>query len=983
MARFGLLSDSEDSSDGERSHTSTRRRSSSSPASSPSNSHNGKRAHDEDRSDDEEEDEAFDEEDAPPRSSLHHDHDLDSASDGEGLSSMGDEDEDADMSATASYDSRSQRSRTRSHSRQPDDHRSFDSHTPPLRASSRRALIPARRELSSTPAARAAQKKLFVGTMSTPARMSGLEPKRIAVMQASFFGQAGDAFSQTYGEGGEDEDEREETQERLREEREKKRRTVQAGLAARSQPVPAPQDVPTPAVDPLPFRPLRPVTLVPFDSSITASRTSSLADAGLALSRSFRVGLGPSTSERGGEKIVSLRGVYEVAEGGKLDVTIERINSLSNSPDASSALRLLELQLAQTDIYEPETPYSAPQAVPSSSLRFGDFVDLFTSDASGTTLDEAELFKLGQCLFDEISDLDLPEIGDDGEPVDPAYRAYVLSIRRRALLSSWLSRAASSSASQLATSSSPLDRIFHHLSTHNVSAACDVALESHNLHLATLLSQLGSTVDDSFKEDLYLQLQKWREYGVDEFVEKGYRRIVEVMSGNLGVSEGRAQKGGDAAVEEMHVLEGLSWKAAVGMWLWYGILDDSAAGSDEGASVVANALRRYEEAYVSDSRVSAPLPSHISSASGAPTPGTLDPTYHLLQLFSSPTHSLELALSPLNFGPAKMDYRLPWHLYVLFSRVLRRRDFEDRLEVDLGSDDVMGEDGEDAKEGNSVTADRVTESYAAQLESLGKWEWGAFVLLHLELEECRANAIKNLLTRHVDDLEDPAVGENGKVKFLVETLKIPQVWIYSALADRTLSLPVSKHPHAPFRAYTLLLAAQRTPEAHRLATEQLVPEAIIRNDPGLVRRLLDPFLLDSQDDDDDALAGSVEGWSEGGRVYLLYLLTLDQASIALSSASSASTSSFAPLLSRTIAAVQAFSRGVAETARTKGNRKLRLAVGEMESRLLVLVKAAGGTALEKTQPSLLTASDRSVWIQGANKAFREKGLAKAGGAVKA
>lgn len=406
-----------------------------------------------------------------------------------------------------------------------------------------------------------------------------------------------------------------------------------------------------------------------------------------------------------------------------------------NSRDALSALPLLEMQLAQTDIYEPEMPYSAPQAVPSSSLRFGHFVDLFSSEASDAMLDEAELFKLGQCLFDEINDLALPEVGDDGEPIDPAYRAYVLSIRRRALLSAWLSRAASSSASQLATSSSPLDCIFHHLSTHNIPAACDVALESHNLHLATLLSQLGSTVDDSFKEDLFLQLQKWREYGVDEFVEKGYRRIVEVMSGNLGVSEGRPQKGGDAAVEAMHVLEGLSWKAAVGMWLWYGILNDTTAGVDEGASVVADALRRYEEAYKLDSRVSAPFPPHIPSSADAPTADTLDPAYHLLKLFSSPTHSLESALSPLNFGSAKMDYRLPWHLYILFSRVLRRRDFEDRLEVDLDSDDAMGEEGEGAREGNSVTADRVTESYAAQLESMGKWEWAAFVLLHLELED--------------------------------------------------------------------------------------------------------------------------------------------------------------------------------------------------------------------------------------------------------
>lgn len=142
-------------------------------------------------------------------------------------------------------------------------------------------------------------------------------------------------------------------------------------------------------------------------------------------------------------------------------------------------------------------------------------------------------------------------------------------------------------------------------------------------------------------------------------------------------------------------------------------------------------------------------------------------------------------------------------------------------------------------------------------------------------------------------------------------------------------------PQHLFRAYTLLLAAQRATEAHRIAAEDLVPEALVRGDYPLVRRLLEPFLLSSSlspeptaaptgVDGEPNLDGFVSGWKHGGgQTYLLFLSQPDHPH----------------LLARAMQAVQALSKRVKESSRLRSKKLLRLAVAEMEGRLTVLAKA--------------------------------------------
>lgn len=412
-------------------------------------------------------------------------------------------------------------------------------------------------------------------------------------------------------------------------------------------------------------------------------------------------------------------------------------------------LRNLKLQLSHTPIYPASASSSVPFAVPDPSLRFHHFTSsLSASDRSA----EANLWRLGHALFDEIEDLEL-EAADAVQ--DPPKRRYIEEFRRRDLLERWLadvvrgeveddlrrqaaqSSAQPSSSSSSSSSAASAKRIFTLLSGHQIERACEAALESGNFRLATLVAQAGG--DDAFREDVYLQLAKWREYRVDSHISPEMRRIYELLCGNVGQSEGRQTGDRTDDAMELHVSDGLGWRRAFGLHLWFGTW----------RAPVATAMERYEAAYKTEAaHVAAPEPDYIavqstdngtntvawrnldSDPSSAPT----DPLYQLIKLFTSPTHSLEQALLPRNFGSSPLDYRMTWHLYILFSRVLRRRDFEDRVQVDAEADedDEMGNAAQDV-EGNSVTADRVTEAYASQLELGGMWDWAVFVLLHLEL----------------------------------------------------------------------------------------------------------------------------------------------------------------------------------------------------------------------------------------------------------
>jgi nuclear pore complex protein Nup98-Nup96 len=379
----------------------------------------------------------------------------------------------------------------------------------------------------------------------------------------------------------------------------------------------------------------------------------------------------------------------------------------------------MALQLANTRILLDD---GVPFADVDPDLRFRHF---HQSPSASARRHESAVWKLGVALFDDV-DTELPE----SESAHSTPYDYALYLRRLRALSEWLADVVAGAVeddcrSPHVSSSRAASIVFALLSGHQIERACQAALSNSDLRLATLIAQAGG--DDAFREDVYLQLVKWREQRVDAYIDKAYRRIYELLSGNVGKAEGTGLGDPIDASETIYIPEGLDWKRAFGLHLWYGTFE----------APIAQVVRRYEDMTQADTRTAVPAPWYVESAEADREADEMrwtidgesvnDGLFELIKLFVDPTHDLASTLIPRSFTPSPFDVRLSWHIYMILARALTRRDFEDRVEMTVATGDVTSS--------ISQTADALTVDYARQLESIGLWTWAALVLLHLPLPE--------------------------------------------------------------------------------------------------------------------------------------------------------------------------------------------------------------------------------------------------------
>lgn len=367
-----------------------------------------------------------------------------------------------------------------------------------------------------------------------------------------------------------------------------------------------------------------------------------------------------------------------------------------------------------------------PFANPPRGLNFASFAALFPSTDRSF---EAGLFRLGRALFDPM-DLRL------ADPVEVDIRNRVYALRRKAALTSWLQTAVTASVDADLRERPGADwgaTIFALLSGNQVAKACEIAMDSGNLKLATLISQYPG--DDVYRDDLRTQLSEWRKSGVDAHINEGTRRIYSILGGIVDTLEGSGGTG-LAHCPNISIPKGLNWKRAFGLHVWFG---------EPLESTVADVFQAYEQHWKSASgSVASPLPWYMEDSTynaalspwvRATTAEPPDALYSLIRLFADPACSLSAVLAPVSFSASPTDYRLAWHLYIILSRCLRVRDFADRgnAGITLGEDmSEAGEDGEPAVEGHSPSADLLANSYALQLEQQGLIQEATFVLLHIE-----------------------------------------------------------------------------------------------------------------------------------------------------------------------------------------------------------------------------------------------------------
>ncbi|KAK7681366.1 hypothetical protein QCA50_015457 [Cerrena zonata] len=583
------------------------------------------------------------------------------------------------------------------------------------------------------------------------------------------------------------------------------------------------------------FRPTRKFARVDNSASAVKGTENTLVDAGLAVGRSFRVGWGP------GGRVVHVGSLCSpsgsstrTSNSSVVHITTLPVFPTSDKEAESQASILLKHHLSNSPIEFDED--GVPCANPSTDLTFSSFVSLFPSNDRSF---ETSLFRLGHALFDRL-ELGLPN-GFNEE-----IRTKIAIMRRRRALSEWLQSAVASSVetdTRESGSDSWAATVFTLLTGNQLEKACNEAINAGNVKLATLLSQIPG--DEDFRQDLRAQLTLWREQQVDAHIDENVRKIYALLAGVVDVVEG--SKGSDPErASDLALAAGLDWKRAFGLHLWF---------SERMDTPIADAFQSYCNASEDPiTKTSKPIPWYREETATddshflwklpvEPTPP--DALFSLIQLFSQPQCTLSDILAPLSFSGSPVDYRLSWHLYIILSRSLRIRDFADRGEPELDTSDNRDDDIK--VEGHSPTADLLANSYANQLEKLGLIQEAVFVLLHIEGSAGRKRAIKDLLSRSASKLDD------WMTRGLVGSLKIPLTWVNEAKATFALS------EGDVFSAYELYLSADMYNAAHNLAVLELAPDAVIRQDLGLLSDLFQRF--EGQ---------PVDGWSIRGKLFLDY-----------------------------------------------------------------------------------------------------------------
>ncbi|XP_048773367.2 nuclear pore complex protein Nup98-Nup96-like isoform X2 [Ostrea edulis] len=409
-----------------------------------------------------------------------------------------------------------------------------------------------------------------------------------------------------------------------------------------------------------------------------------------------------------------------------------------------------------------------------------------------------------------------------GNLPDDKINVYEKQHARREAVSNWLSSTAGDKIKKEIQAAkykgkNHLPSLFAHLTGRQVAEACSLSQRSGDTRLALVMSQcMGSYYP---KQLLDKQLNEWAELGAYKFIEELRLKLYAVLAGRLVWQTPETT---------VNTCMDLDWKRAFALHLWYMCPPTSPAQ-------IHKALKEYEMGFCGDSPMgmycNPPLPPYLEDIEMGDTENIQDTAYHLLKLYCQNSYPLESLFNPMSHTANQMDYRFSWHLHqVLQSVEAQYSHLSDYHRACLHL------------------------SFAAQLESVGMWEWAVFVVLHLR--DCRSREwrTQDLLSRYVSVEEEFNEQEN----FIQEKLDVPVEWIHYAKA---LKARYTKNPHAEA---VHLLKSRRWNECHKVILKYLSSDAIINEDNGY----LYGFLVELAPPD---RCNQILDWCIGGQVLLDYL----------------------------------------------------------------------------------------------------------------
>ncbi|KAF9093421.1 hypothetical protein BGX23_003346 [Mortierella sp. AD031] len=587
--------------------------------------------------------------------------------------------------------------------------------------------------------------------------------------------------------------------------------------------------------DPLVNRPPRKFTRSLYEQSLLFRKGNLLADAGLMMGRSCRVGWGPNGMMVVCGTVCGFEAVKEradrssgkeVLESQEISQSVVQLSKMKvvaadEETEIQRHVRSLEAQLQHTTITLDQN--NEPKASIREGTSFTAMMNSLKEEKHNLSQEEIYAWILGQSLFDEQ-----PTPANVTEMSEAAQESYE-AIGRRVRCGNWLSHAIKPALEadlqrleQSQGQAAKGDTIFTLLANNKRQKAVVAAVQAGEPRLATLISQSGrgsrplSGVED--------QLALYKSAGVESSIPVDYLKVYALLCGALTVNV--APK--DAP--RQFVTDGLDWRRTFGLHLWY---------SNTPGVNLAEAVNAYVLSMAENPAVAKPAPWYQRNNEGQ-DPEHYDILFQLMALLTIPSKSLEDALHPLGITPAVLDYRLSWLFYMVLTQSLHISGFR-----------------------AASSHSKICVEFMFQLENLGLWHWAVFVALHLETALARETAVRHVLERNVKLYIPSLAGmkeseevttERARIEFVAKSLCVPEEWIWSARATR------AKYEGDQTQEVVSLLRGGEVQRGHGLIVSTLAPECILNGD---LEGLSDLLSMVDQN--------KVAGWANGGEIYQKYL----------------------------------------------------------------------------------------------------------------
>ncbi|KAF9193867.1 hypothetical protein BGZ50_006921 [Haplosporangium sp. Z 11] len=587
-------------------------------------------------------------------------------------------------------------------------------------------------------------------------------------------------------------------------------------------------------------RPPRKFTRSVYEQSLLGRKGTLLADAGLMMGRSCRVGWGPDGLLAVCGTICGFESVKENARHpaktssqtpsfvSASSVQLAKIKAVAAADDIEVQRHVISMQAQLQNTTITLDQNNEPRARIVEGTSFHTLMNSLKELEHNLSTEEVYALILGQSLFDAQ-----PTPADILEMSQASQETYEC-IGRRVRCSNWLSyvtkpllEADLRGIGNSGRSSAQEEAIFALLVSNKRQQGSVAAVESGNLRLATLISQSGR--GSKPLPGIEDQLALYKDSGVDASVPTSYLKIYALLSGALTINLAPTGK------PQIYVTDGLDWRRTFGLHLWH---------SSRPGTNLKEAMEQYVDSMRSNKAVARPFPWYQQN-SGKQDPEHYDFLFQLMTLAIEPSKGLEDVLHPLGMTPASLDNRVGWMFYMILAQSLRISDFR-----------------------SNASFAKISQDFMFQLETLGLWEWAVFVALHLESASTRETVIRQILERHVDLPSPPSsisgqsnatelerwTGESQKGLFLLKVLRIPESWLWRARATRA-----KYNGDLSLQVFSLLKGGEHQ-QGHALILTRLAPACILHGDLTTLGNLL--CMVDQN---------KVTDWEKGGRIYQKYL----------------------------------------------------------------------------------------------------------------